>query len=98
MDYDECIALISAAEAYDTESRTVAVDVYDFGPELAIREYSEKEATKLIDAVESSEGLHPQKEEAVQAPKEKPKQPEIMQQPFVRLNMPKRKVSTKFYG
>lgn len=49
MDYNDCIALIGAAEADDQAQRSLEADVYDLGPQVQIRLYGEKEAAEAID-------------------------------------------------
>ncbi len=53
MDYNECLELIGLAEAYDTEQRSVSVNVYDLGPVVSMKDYDEKEASKVTDFVDA---------------------------------------------
>ncbi len=74
MNYDECIALISSAEAYDTEARSIVVDVYDLGKGIGIRQYSERDAERLIDQISGVSVTVQQKPAAEQQAKPRQKE------------------------
>jgi len=56
MDYNECIQMINAAEAYDTQPRIGDIDLLDLGPLIDIVEYDEDDVSRLIDYLNSVEG------------------------------------------
>ena len=79
MNYDECIALISSAEAYDTEARSIVVDVYDLGKGIGIRQYGERDAERLIDQISGVSVTVPQKPAAEQQSKPQQKGKEAVE-------------------
>jgi hypothetical protein len=75
MDYNECVSLIDATAARDTEVRTVVADVYELGPEVGIREYDAQEAIRFINAVNRMDGGTAAQPKAAQQAQAKPQQP-----------------------
>lgn len=54
MDYEECVALISAAEAADTTQKVISADVYDLGSSVAINRYDDKKVEETMAFIERS--------------------------------------------
>ncbi|MHB1830065.1 MAG: hypothetical protein ACYCO0_01600 [Candidatus Micrarchaeaceae archaeon] len=80
MDYNECIDMVNSAEAHDTEARSVIADIYDLGKAVEIKQYSDAEASAVIEYANSAE------DGATEAKKEQAQQPnQILQKTYVRL-------------
>ncbi|MCL4365100.1 MAG: hypothetical protein M1569_01260 [Candidatus Marsarchaeota archaeon] len=55
MNYEESVQAIGAAETSGTGGSQAAVDVYDLGPEVAIRKYTDVEVESTLTFIESTE-------------------------------------------
>ena len=65
MDYEQCVGIVTSAEAYDTQPRFAEVNIVDLGASVAIKEYDPEDASKILAFIDSVEvALIPQEKPA----------------------------------
>ncbi len=63
MDYNEYVEFIKSCEAYDTEMKSISIDIYELGPEIGILDCDSGDALKVINyvnSIDTEQGKMPQ--------------------------------------